>query len=135
MEITGKIIAALEKRSGVSQKTGKEWSTQEFVLETHDQYPRKVCFEVFGDERIKQFNISVGEERTIHFDVDAREWTTKDGQTRWTNTIRAYRCYKPSDQAQEQQADATSAAPAVAPAAPAPTYEQAPAEDFSGMPF
>ena len=47
MEITGKIIAVLPEQSGVS-KAGNEWKKQEYVLETHDQYPKKVCFQIFG---------------------------------------------------------------------------------------
>ena len=34
MEITGKIIVALEPRSGVSNNTGNPWKMQAFVLET-----------------------------------------------------------------------------------------------------
>ena len=36
MEITGKIIAVLPERGGIS-KTGNEWKTQEYVIETHEQ--------------------------------------------------------------------------------------------------
>ena len=56
MEITGKIIAVLEPRGGVS-KTGNPWKVQEYVLETNEQYPRKMCFDVFGEDKIQQFNI------------------------------------------------------------------------------
>ena len=44
MEVTGKIIAVLPLQGGVS-KAGNEWKKQEYVLETHDQYPKKVCFQ------------------------------------------------------------------------------------------
>ena len=70
MELEGKVIAVLEPRSGVS-KTGNEWKVQEYVIETHDQYPRKMCFDVFGADKIAQFNIQVGEELNVYFDVDA----------------------------------------------------------------
>ena len=85
MEITGKIIAVLPERGGVS-KTGNEWKTQEYVIETHEQYPRKVCFNVFGADKISQFNIQVGEEMTVSFDINAREY-----QGRWYNDIRAWK--------------------------------------------
>ena len=61
MELTGKIIAVLPAREGVS-RTGNPWKTQEYVLETHDQYPRKMCFNLFGADKIDQFNIQLGEE-------------------------------------------------------------------------
>ena len=85
MEFTGKIIAILQPRSGTS-KNGNEWKVQEYVIENHDQYPRKMCFDVFGADKIEQFNIQMGEELTVSFDIDARQW-----QDRWFNSIRAWK--------------------------------------------
>lgn len=85
MEITGKIIAVLPERGGIS-KTGNEWKMQEYVLETHEQYPRKMCFNVFGADKIAQFNIQAGEEMTVSFDINAREYNG-----RWYNDIRAWK--------------------------------------------
>ncbi len=85
MEITGRIIAVLPERGGVS-KTGNEWKMQEYVLETHEQYPKKLCFNVFGADKIAQFNIQAGEELTVSFDINAREYNG-----RWYNDIRAWR--------------------------------------------
>ncbi len=86
MEFTGKIIAILQPKGGVSRSTGNEWKVQEYVIENHDQYPRKMCFEVFGADKIAQFNIQMGEELTVSFDIDARQW-----QDRWFNSIRAWK--------------------------------------------
>lgn len=85
MEITGKIIAVLPANSGVSARTGNPWMSQEFVIETHDQYPRKCCFRIFGEEKLKQFNIQGGEELTVSFDIDAHEYNG-----RWFNNISAW---------------------------------------------
>ena len=60
MEFTGKIIAILQPRGGVA-KSGNEWKAQEYVIEDHGQYPRKMCFDVFGADKIEQFNIQMGE--------------------------------------------------------------------------
>lgn len=110
MEITGKIIVALEPRSGVSNNTGNPWKMQSFVLETTtEQYPRRCVFDVFGEDRLNQFNIQVGQEYTVSFDIDAREY-----QGRWFNSIRAWRVAAP----QSMGAPAYGGAPA--PAAPAP---------------
>ena len=85
MELQGKVIAVLEPRGGIS-RNGNEWKVQEYVIETHDQYPRKMCFDVFGADKIQQFNIQIGEELNVSFDIDAREW-----QGRWFNSIRAWK--------------------------------------------
>ena len=119
MEITGKIIQVLEPRGGVSQRTGNSWKTQEFVIETHEQYPRKCVFNVFGEDRLREFNIQVGEELTVSFDIDAREFNG-----RWYNDIRAWRVVRVDP-------NAVAADPAAAPQpqayAPQPQQPAAPA--------
>jgi len=85
MDLTGKIISVLQPRSGVSSRTGNSWMTQEYVLEVPGQYPRHMVFNIFGEDRIKQFNIQVGEDLTVQFDIDAREFNG-----RWYNDIRAF---------------------------------------------
>lgn len=85
MDLTGKIIAVMPASSGVSQRTGNSWMSQDFVIEVPGQYPRKCVFRVFGEDRIKQFNIQLGEDLTVSFDIDAREFNG-----RWFNDIRAY---------------------------------------------
>ena len=86
MEIEGKIIAVLPKQEGTSARTGNHWASQEYVLETHDQYPRKCCFRIFGEERINAMNIQAGEELRVSFDIDAREYNG-----RYFNTLTAWR--------------------------------------------
>lgn len=84
MEIKGKIIEVLPIRSGVSKTSGKEWKSQDYVIESSDSYPCKCCFRVFGDNRIQNFAIQKGEELTVSFQIDAHEY---DG--RWFNNINA----------------------------------------------
>lgn len=83
MELQGKIIAVMPEKSGVSARG--EWKAQDYVVETHDAYPKKMVFSVFGADRISRFNIQVGQEVTVSFDIDAHEY-----QGRWFNSIRAF---------------------------------------------
>jgi hypothetical protein len=85
MELTGKCIAVLPARSGVSQKTGNSWMSQEYVLEVPGQYPKRMVFNVFGEDRIKQFNIQLGYTYKVEFDIDANEY-----QGKWYNKINAW---------------------------------------------
>lgn len=71
MEFKGKIIAVLPIVKGTSKATGSEWKKQEYVIENHDQYPRKMCFNLWSD-KIDQFNIQLGEELNVSFDIDCR---------------------------------------------------------------
>lgn len=85
MELTGKIIAVMPAKSGVSTKTRNNWMTQEYVIEVPGQYPKRCAFSVFGEDRIKQFNLQSGDDVTIQFDIDAREFNG-----RWYNDVRVY---------------------------------------------
>jgi hypothetical protein len=126
MEITGKVIAVLPVRSGTAKATGNEWRVQEYVIETiGEQYPRKMCFEVFGADKIEQFHIQMGEDLTVSFDIDARQW-----QDRWFNSIRAWKVERVA-----AGQPAAQAAPAGAPAAPvaAPDFTASNAQD--DLPF
>ena len=82
-EITGKIIAVLPTKSGTSAR-GTQWSSQTAVIETHEQYPKRFAFDVLGD-RIAEFNLQVGEEVTVSFDINAREFNGK-----WFNSVNAW---------------------------------------------
>ena len=90
MELQGKVIAVLPERSGVSARG--EWKSQSFVIETHEQYPKKLVFDVFGAERLAQFNIQSGEEILVSFDIDAHEYNG-----RWFNNCLLYTSPSPRD--------------------------------------
>lgn len=83
IRMCGKIIAVLQVKQGVTAKG--EWASQEYVLETNEQYPKKVCFEVFGKDRIQKNALLIGDEVEIMVNIDAREFNG-----RWYNTVRAW---------------------------------------------
>lgn len=122
MEIEGRIINVLQKQEGTSSRTGNHWASQEYVIETHEQYPRKCCFRVFGEDRINAMNIQVGEELRVSFDVDAREY-----QGRWYNTLTAWKVDRIDPAAAQAGQNAMQPEPAASfgaqPAATAPFGE------------
>lgn len=127
MELTGKIIAVMEARGGVSARTGNSWKTQEYVLEVPGQYPKRCVFNVFGEDRINQFNIQNGDELTIQFDIDAREYNG-----RWYNDVRAYNVIR----GQQPVAGAPVAAAPSAAASPFPPAQEPASEGSSDdLPF
>src|SRR5574344_2118939 len=84
METTGKVIAILPLRSGTG-KSGKQWRSQEFVIETDGQYPRKMCATLFND-KIETASLVMGNTYKVSFDIDAREVNG-----RWFSSITAYK--------------------------------------------
>ena len=86
MEVVGKIIQVLPEQGGISKTSGKEWKLQAYVLETQEQYPRKVHFEVFGEDRIKANPCQLDDIVTVSFDIESREFNG-----RWYTSIRAWK--------------------------------------------
>ena len=136
MEATGQIIAILPANSGVSQRTGNPWCTQTFVLETIEQYPKKIPFEVFGEDRIRQFNLQMGETVTIHFDVDGREYNG-----RWYPSVKCFNVVRQGQQqvavTQQQTGQVQQPTPAPQPqvAVLAPTPQDAGGGNADDLPF
>ena len=95
MELQGKIIVVLPERSGVSQR-GNQWRSISYVLETQEQYPKKLAFDVTND-KIDQLNIQLGEILTVQFDINAREYNG-----RWFNSVNAWNVIRQTQQAPAQ---------------------------------
>ncbi|MDR1623406.1 MAG: DUF3127 domain-containing protein [Tannerellaceae bacterium] len=125
MEITGKIIAVLPEQGGVS-KIGNEWKKQEYVLETYDQYPKKVCFQLFGNDKIEQAAIQPGEDLTIYFDIESREYNG-----RWFTNINAWKVERTNTETPAATPD--NFAPASAPASFVPDFP--PSNPTDDLPF
>ena len=113
MDLTGKVIAVLPPREGTSARG--PWKSQEYVIETHDQFPRKMVFNIFGAEKIDQFAIKAGEELTVSFDIDAHEYNG-----RWFNNIRAWNIQRIDAAAAQAASPIPAAQPQAAPQAPTP---------------
>ena len=132
MEIVGKIVQVLPEQGGQSKTTGKDWKLQAYVLETQEQYPRKVHFEVFGEDRIKANPCQLDDVVTVSFDIESREFNG-----RWYTSIRAWKIQQGVATAETPVA---AAAPVVAPVAAPQANVQAfdPAagvDDGTDLPF
>ena len=90
LELTGNIIAVLPEKSGTSSRG--PWRKQEYVIEIPGDYPKKVCFMVWGD-KIDQFNVAEGESLTVYFDLESREYNG-----RWYTDVKAWRIERPEAQ-------------------------------------
>lgn len=84
IKIYGTIQTVLPLQSGTS-KAGNEWKKQEYVLETAEQYPRKVKFDLFGD-KVDQYPLQAGEAVTISVNIESREFNG-----RWYTDVRAWK--------------------------------------------
>lgn len=87
MEITGKLIEKLPQQSG--QGRNGAWVKQEFIIETADQYPRKVCIALWGERAKDLDSISMGETIKASINVESREFNGK-----WYTDVKAWKIEK-----------------------------------------
>ncbi|MBZ5857497.1 DUF3127 domain-containing protein [Flavihumibacter profundi] len=83
MDISGKIIQLLGVQTG--QGKNGPWKKQEFILETGDAYPKKVCIAVWG-EKIDMSQFRPGDPVQVSFDVESREYNGK-----WYTDVKAWK--------------------------------------------
>ena len=96
MEITGKLAQVLPEQSG--QGRNGTWVKISFILETQDQYPKKVCIDAWGDKVDLVKSFQSGDLLKVDFDVESREYNG-----RWYTNVKAWRL--------EKQGQGASAAP------------------------
>lgn len=82
--INGKITNALPPRRGTS-KAGNEWVSQDFVIEIENE--EKICFNVFGEEKIKESGLRVGAIASVTCKVESKEWNGK-----WFTSVSCVNC-------------------------------------------
>lgn len=110
MQITGIITHALEPRTGVS-KAGKQWFSQDFRIEEQgNRFNQSMLFSVFGEDKVRQFNMKVGDVVTVEFDIDAHEY-----QGRYYNSVTAFNVIHQQQTAPSQQVTAPQSQPAPQP--------------------
>lgn len=85
MEITGKLIQKLPVQSG-QRNDGTSWSKAEFVFETIDQYPKKICANLWGDRARALDQFQEGSLITVSFDLESREYNG-----RWYTDVKAWK--------------------------------------------
>ncbi|MDR0296354.1 MAG: DUF3127 domain-containing protein [Prevotellaceae bacterium] len=87
LEITGKLVKTLPVQSGTNARG--TWSKQEFILETMEQYPRKVCISAWS-ERVNELSAFLaGDILKVSFSIESREYNE-----RWYTDVRAWRIEK-----------------------------------------
>lgn len=96
--VTGTIVQALPIQSGVSQR-GNQWMRQSFIIEhEHGQYPRRMVFDI-RDQKIQELSLQVGENVTLHLNIDCREYPENSGK--FFNSIEAWKADRVGQQMQQ----------------------------------
>ena len=91
-KLTGKI-----KVIKPTEVSGKSFSKRDFVIETSDQYPQLVTFQITQDKCALLDNMKVGSQVEVSFNLKGREWTSPAGEVKYFNTVEAWRIDKAGD--------------------------------------
>lgn len=83
LSLSGKVIELLPEQTG--QGRNGPWRKREFILETSDNYPKKICVAQWGD-LIEQQPVSSGDEISCKIDIQSNEYNG-----RWYTNIKAWR--------------------------------------------
>lgn len=85
MEVTGILIAILPEQSGQTEKG--TWVKGGFVIETEGEYPKKIAFTLFGEEKLNKIKeFGVGQILNVQFSAQSREW-----QGRWFTELNCFK--------------------------------------------
>ena len=88
MEITGRFIQHLPEQRGETARG--PWVRGGFVIETDGEYPRKIAFTSFGEDRIAMAkDFQAGTPVTVTFSLESREYPA--GANRWFTDARCIR--------------------------------------------
>ena len=89
VKLTGRIAEVMPEQSGVSQRTGNPWMSQDYLFEfftwSGAQNPNRLKVRIFGEDNIKRHNLQQYEDNvTLTLRLDASK--TEDGK--WFNEVR-----------------------------------------------
>lgn len=136
MEVQVTITEICPVENIVSKTSGKEYHKYKFVGKTQGAYPKEICFETLGDDKMAQFNLVAGQNYIVSFDIESRRWNDK-----FFTSINAWKVVPDNAQVQAQQPVIQQQTyqqppygyPQVAQPAPAPT--QMPQTNNDPLPF
>ncbi len=116
MDITGRIIQILPASSGNSARG--EWSRQDFIIETQEQFPKKVCISNWN-KKVDLNAFGIGAAVTADINIESREYNGK-----WYTDVRVWR----------MQAAGQGGAPSNEPM-PVPDITFTQSDEDDGLPF
>lgn len=84
LKVSGKVVDLLDLQTGTGAKG--TWKKREFVIETNDQYPKKICFAAWGDKADSIAQLRKGDNLTVSFNPESREYAGK-----WYTELKAWK--------------------------------------------
>ena len=82
--IEGRLVQILSAQEG--QSTRGAWKKQDFILETTEQYPKKVCICCWNEKTDELSKYQLNDNLKVSVNIESREYNSK-----WYTDIKAWR--------------------------------------------
>lgn len=97
IQLIGTIVRVLPLQKG-TKRDGGEWQKQEYLLSVEgERYDNKVCFQIFGSEKIALMKLQENERVRVHLEIRANEYNGK-----FYNSIDCWRVDRNNEPQQQQ---------------------------------
>tara|TARA_B100001059_G_scaffold156486_1_gene156014 strand:- start:20263 stop:20631 length:369 start_codon:yes stop_codon:yes gene_type:complete len=90
--IEGRLIQVLTAQEG--QSTRGAWKKQDFVIETSEQYPKKVCISCWNEKTDELSKFQLNDNLKVSVNIESREYNSK-----WYTDVKAWRIDQLNDSA------------------------------------
>lgn len=85
-------ITGILKVKNPEQQVSEKFRKREFVLtDNSSQYPQHISFQLTQDKCSLLDNYNLGDEMKVYFNLRGREWTDKQGVTKYFNSLEAWK--------------------------------------------
>ena len=133
IKLTGRIAEVLPANNGVSQRTGNQWMSQDYIFEYYmwggQQRATQLCVRIFGEDNIKRHNLKALEEDVT---LTLRVESNKNQESgRWFTEVRVTNVERAGSQQSAQPQQAQTAAGQ----APQQQQQQGGGENADDLPF
>ena len=77
LSIDGTLIQKNEIEN-IENKEGKKWIKQTFLIEIGSEYNNRICFQLFGEEKVKLLDgYQLGDKIEVFFNISSREYNNR----------------------------------------------------------
>lgn len=97
MQVAGKLVVI-----NATQVVSEKFLKRTFVVETQDQYPQQIEFQLTQDKCDYLDAYKVGEQVNVSINIRGRAWTNPAGETKYFNTLEAWKIERVGGAPQQQ---------------------------------
>lgn len=100
MQVAGKLVVI-----NATQVVSEKFSKRTFVVETADQYPQLIEFQLTQDKCDYLDVYKVGDQVNVSLNIRGRSWNNPQGETKYFNTLEAWKIERVGNAQPEEEKD------------------------------